>query len=188
MQDSSGIIMEDNTNIRDAFRGERRTQIKKPNYKIAFETDELAHQASSDFAKNHSPQSFWENLKAEIIVSGLIIIAIIVILVYSVNYIKKRKSSIARYASGSHTTSSFSNTNSENSTVVVGSPVQSSNGNNQSSIINITNTNTNIENQEDRAHIFSSGSMSKRSDKNLEQVICHGQSPYNKRIIEKYDI
>lgn len=90
---------------RDALREERGNEkkVRMPKYKIEFASEDLRQQASPEYTRNHQSTSFWENSKAEIIVGSLVILAFIIIIIVSVNFIKKRRRSILRYASGSQT-------------------------------------------------------------------------------------
>lgn len=84
---------------------------RKPSYAITFETDELRQQATSEFVLNHREATLWENQKAEILVSACILIAVVLVLLWAVNYYKKRKS-IIRYASGTSSGNANSQTTS----------------------------------------------------------------------------
>ena len=85
----------------------------RPRYKVIFEDDDLEALAHPKYTENFQRASFFENQKAEILVSSIVLISLIIIVIYTVNYYRKRRS-IIRYKSGTSSENNSTNINSSN--------------------------------------------------------------------------
>merc|ERR1712003_549411 len=127
------INSNDNININNLDPSNFITR-NRPRYKVIFEDDDLEALAHPKYTENFQRASFFENQKAEILVSSIVLISLIIIVIYTVNYYRKRRS-IIRYKSG---------TSSENNSTNIHS--NSSNGSHTTSNLNST---SNMENESD---------------------------------------
>ena len=77
--------------------------VKQPKYKVIFDNQELEEFAHPEYAHNFLQKleqeraeidvavQIWSTQKAEIIISGFILVTLVVVLVYTMNYYRKRK-------------------------------------------------------------------------------------------------
>ena len=88
----------------------------RPRYKVVFEDEDLEAQAHPKYTTNYQRASLFESQKAEILVSSIVLISLIVIVIYTVKFYRKRRSIIA-YRVGANVSSDSSTLNMESDNI-----------------------------------------------------------------------